>query len=88
MTESTETVRVFIVEDDKDFIFLIEKMLERQPEITVIGSCSKKEDAVKMVCGAAAADRHHGFKLRHFRSGTVSVSQEKSACSPTPKFSS
>ena len=50
MTESTETVRVFIVEDDKDFIFLIEKMLERQPEITVIGSCSKKEDAVKMVC--------------------------------------
>ena len=69
MTESTETVRVFIVEDDKDFIFLIEKMLERQPEITVIGSCSKKEDAVKMVCALQPQIVINGFKLRHFRSG-------------------
>lgn len=46
----TENVRVFIVEDDKDFIFLIKKMLEKQPEIEVIGSCSKKEEAVHMAC--------------------------------------
>lgn len=46
----TENVRVFIVEDDKDFIFLIKKMLEKQPEIEVIGSCSKKEEAVQMAC--------------------------------------
>ena len=46
----TENVRVLIVEDDKDFIFLIKKMLEKQPEIEVIGSCSKKEEAVQMAC--------------------------------------
>ena len=46
----TENIRVFIVEDDKDFIFLIKKMLEKQPEIEVIGSCSKKEEAVQMAC--------------------------------------
>lgn len=50
MIESTENIRVFIVEDDKDFIFLIEKMMNKQPEITVVGSCSRKEEAVQMVC--------------------------------------
>lgn len=49
-TSHMESVRVFIVEDDKDFIFLMKKMLEKQPDITVAGSCSRKEEAVQMAC--------------------------------------
>lgn len=45
-----EPIRVFIVEDDEDFIFLMKKTLERHPEICVTGACCKKEDAVRMAC--------------------------------------
>lgn len=45
-----EPIRVLIVEDDEDFIFLMKKTLESHPEICVTGACSKKEDAVRMAC--------------------------------------
>ncbi len=65
MTENTETVRVLIVEDDEDFIFLMKKTLEKQERIAVVGTCSKKEEAVQTACRLkpqiVIMDLHLGF---------------------------
>lgn len=50
MRETTEKISVMIVEDDKDFVFLMKKMLEKHPRIAVDGVCSQKEEAVPMAC--------------------------------------
>lgn len=43
METNKEEIRVLIVEDDEDFIYLMKKMLDKQPKITVSGTCAQKE---------------------------------------------
>ena len=50
METNKEEIRVLIVEDDEDFIYLMKKMLDRQPKITDSGTCAQKEEAVQMAC--------------------------------------
>lgn len=50
METNKEEIRVLIVEDDEDFIYLMKKMLDKQPKITVSGTCAQKEEAVQMAC--------------------------------------
>lgn len=35
-----EGIDVYLVEDDKDFVFLVEKTLEKEPDLQFAGSCS------------------------------------------------
>ena len=50
METNKEEIRVLIVEDDEDFIYLMKKMLDKQPKITVSGTCAQNEEAVQMAC--------------------------------------
>lgn len=42
-------IKVLIVEDDEDFIFLTEKLLKKQKDIEVVGLCSDKKEVLPMV---------------------------------------
>lgn len=42
-------IKVIIVEDDADFVFLVQRLLSRQPDIEVIGCCQDKETVLEMV---------------------------------------
>ena len=45
-----EPIRIFIVEDDPDYIYLIEKQLRMHSEIQIVGSCMNQKEAVTMAC--------------------------------------
>ena len=45
-----EMIKVLIVEDDENFIYLIQKLLNRCEEIQVVGACQDGEEAVKAAC--------------------------------------
>lgn len=43
-----DTIKVMIVEDDRDFLFLVKTLLEDEPDIDVAGTASAREEAVFM----------------------------------------
>ena len=45
-----KVIRVMIVEDDRDFVYLIRKSLDKIPEISIVSVCTGKEKAVKEAC--------------------------------------
>lgn len=42
----TDTIRIMIVDDDPDFLYLIQKLLKKQPEFEIAGTCRDKHTAV------------------------------------------
>ncbi len=42
-------IRVVIVEDDEDFAFLVQKLLNKQKDIEVIGCCPDREAVLEMI---------------------------------------
>lgn len=44
----TIPIRVMIVEDDVDFIFLIQKLLSQHKNIQIVGNCREKREAVEI----------------------------------------
>ena len=44
-----EGIDVYLVEDDKDFVFLVEKTLEKEPDLQFAGSCSGADRAMAEV---------------------------------------
>lgn len=50
MTDNKDFIQVMIVEDDRDFVFLMKKTLEKEKRILVTGICTQKDEAVQMVC--------------------------------------
>ena len=42
-------IRVLIVEDDRDFAFLIEKLLRRQEDIRIAGHCAEQAEVLEAV---------------------------------------
>ena len=51
MNEKSEKqpIRVLIVEDDRDFAFLIEKLLRRQEDIRIAGHCAEQAEVLEAV---------------------------------------
>ena len=45
-----DTIRFMLVEDDQDFIFLVRRMAEREPDLSLVGCASNKEDAIRLCC--------------------------------------
>ncbi len=43
-------IRFMLVEDDQDFIFLVRRMAEREPDLSLVGCASNKEDAIRLCC--------------------------------------
>lgn len=43
---NTKKIKILFVEDDPDFIFLIEKMLKSEPDFEVIGHTDNKNEAI------------------------------------------
>lgn len=43
-------IRFMLVEDDQDFIFLVRRMAEREPDLELVGCASNKDDAVRLAC--------------------------------------
>ena len=43
-------IRFALVEDDQDFVFLIKRMAEREPDLSLVGCASNKDDAVRICC--------------------------------------
>lgn len=43
-------VRILVVDDDPDFLYLIQKTLKRQKSFEIVGCCQHKKDAVTMAC--------------------------------------
>lgn len=41
-----DTVRILIVDDDSDFLYLIYKLLKKHPLLEIIGTCKSKHDAL------------------------------------------
>ena len=44
-----QPIRVLIVEDDRDFAFLIEKLLRRQEDIRIAGHCAEQAEVLEAV---------------------------------------
>ncbi|MCD7745364.1 MAG: response regulator transcription factor [Lachnospiraceae bacterium] len=45
-----EQIRLMVVDDDPDFLYLIQKTLKKSPEFEVVGCCGDEESAVSMAC--------------------------------------
>ncbi len=43
-------IRFMLVEDDQDFVFLVRRMAEREPDLRLVGFASNKEDAIRLCC--------------------------------------
>lgn len=41
-----DTVRILIVDDDPDFLYLINKLLKKHPQFEIVGTCKSKHDAL------------------------------------------
>ncbi|MCD8014110.1 MAG: response regulator transcription factor [Lachnospiraceae bacterium] len=48
--QDQERIKLIVVDDDPDFLYLIQKTLKKYPEFDVIGSCDNADSAVSMVC--------------------------------------
>lgn len=44
-----QPTKVLIVEDDRDFAFLIEKLLKKQEDIRIVGHCAEQTKVMQMV---------------------------------------
>lgn len=47
------TVRILVVDDDPDFLYLIQKTLKRQEKFKIVGCCQDKREAVAMACSTS-----------------------------------
>ena len=43
-------IRFVLVEDDQDFVFLVKRMADCEPDLALIGCASNKEDAIRICC--------------------------------------
>ena len=59
-----QIIKILIVENDKDFAWLLQNELELHERLTVVGVCGSREEAVKTVCrlqpDIVLTDRHLG----------------------------
>lgn len=71
-----DVVRIMIVEDDADFIFLMKKMLEKEPKIHLAATCSRKEDAVHLAMSVKPKIVLMDLNLGGSNSDGIAVSRE------------
>lgn len=43
-------IRFMLVEDDQDFVFLVRRMAEREPDLELVGCAANKDDAIRLCC--------------------------------------